>query len=79
MSNSIVHSILSKTVCKVLQHIGADIWEEKIESCHCNNKEIDHTIVKFLGDCVGDGAQEVFKRFKSNRFRSSRRDTAIHR
>ena len=48
--NSIVHSDLSKTVCKVLQHIGADICEKKIESCHCFNKEINHTIVKFLGE-----------------------------
>ena len=53
MPNSIVHSDLSKTVFKVLQHIRADMCEEKIESCHCLNKEIDHTIVKFLGkkDC----------------------------
>ena len=34
ISNLIVHSNLSKTVCKVLQHIGADICEKKIESCH---------------------------------------------
>ena len=37
-------------MCKVLQHIGADICEERIESSHCLNKEIDHTIVKFLGE-----------------------------
>ena len=49
MPNSIVHSDLSKRVFKVLQHIGADICEAKIESCYCLNKEIDDTIVKFLG------------------------------
>ena len=32
MSNWIVHSVLEKTVCKPLQHIGADIFEEKLES-----------------------------------------------
>ena len=47
--NSTVESDLSKTVCKVLQHIGADICQEKIESCHRLNKKSDHTIVKFLG------------------------------
>ena len=48
--NSVVLSDLSKTVCKVLQHIGVDTCEERIESRHCLNKEIDHTIVKFLGE-----------------------------
>ena len=32
MHNSIVHSDLSKMVCKVLQHIEADICEEKIDT-----------------------------------------------
>ena len=39
MSNSIVQSALEKTVCKVVQHIGADICEEKIKSYHRLNKK----------------------------------------
>ena len=34
-----VHSDLEKMVCKVLQYIRADIYEEKIESCHRLNKK----------------------------------------
>ena len=49
MSNWIVHSVLEKTVCKLLQHIGVDIFEEKLESYHFLNKKSDQTIVKFLG------------------------------
>ena len=39
---------LENTVCRVLQHIGANINDEKIESCHRLNKNTDKTIVKFL-------------------------------
>ena len=39
MSNWIVHSALANTVCKVLQHIGADICEEKLELYHRINKK----------------------------------------
>ena len=36
---SVVHSDLEKTVCKVLQHIGPDICDKKIESCQRHNKK----------------------------------------
>ena len=49
MSNWTVHSVLEKTVCKLLQHIGADIFEERLESYHLLSKKSDRTIVKFLG------------------------------
>ena len=39
---------LENTVCRVLQHIGANITNEKIESCHRLSKNTDRTIVKFL-------------------------------
>ena len=44
-----MHSVLEKTVCKLLQHIGVDIFEEKLESYHLLNKKSDQMIVKFLG------------------------------
>ena len=37
--SSIVHSDLEKSVCKVLQHIRADICEEKIELFHSLGRE----------------------------------------
>ena len=49
MSNLIVHGVLEKTVCKLLQNIGADIFQEKLESYHLLNKKSDRVIVKFLG------------------------------
>ena len=52
MSNWIVHSVLEKTVCKLLQHIGADIFEEKLESYHLLNKKSDRTIVRFLAQKI---------------------------
>ena len=42
----IEHSDLEKTVCKVL-HIGADIFEDKIESYHNLNKKSYRIIVTF--------------------------------
>ena len=39
MSNSVLQSVLEKTVCKVVQHIGADICKEKLESYHRLNKK----------------------------------------
>ena len=45
---SIADDQLEDTVCRVLQHIGANITNEKIESCHRLNKNADRTIVKFL-------------------------------
>ena len=44
---------LENTVCEVLQHIGANVTDEKIDSCHLLNKNTDRIIVKFLSrkDC----------------------------
>ena len=39
MSNSILRSALEKTVAKVLQRIGVDICEEKLESYHHLSKK----------------------------------------
>lgn len=39
---------LENTVCRVLQHIDANITDEKIESCDCLNKNTDSTVVKCL-------------------------------
>ena len=39
---------LENAVCEVLQHIGTNITDEKIESCHRLNKNTDRTIVKYL-------------------------------
>ena len=50
MSNWIVHIALEKTVWKVLAHIGAYIFEEKLELYHRLNKKSNPTIVNFLGD-----------------------------
>ena len=55
MPDSIVHSDLSKTVCRVLQHIGAN----RIVPRH-QQKKSHHTIVK------GDKGQERLKIFKLN-------------
>ena len=44
---SVVHKELEPTAYKVLQHIGIDISEEKIESYHCNNKSSGSAILKF--------------------------------
>ena len=41
------HEELEPTVCKVLQHIGDHITEERIESWDRVNKSIDGTILKF--------------------------------
>ena len=43
-------------VCKVLQHIGADICKDKIGLCHRLNKKSDRTIVKF---CRGKDCAQV--------------------
>ena len=39
MSNRILQSTLDETVCRVLQHVGADICEEKLETYHNFNKK----------------------------------------
>ena len=45
-----MHIALDKTVCKVLPHIGAYIFDEKLELYHRLNKKSPRTIMKFLGD-----------------------------
>ena len=48
LPSSIADDQLENTVCRVLQHIGANITDEKIESSHRLIKNIDRTIAKFL-------------------------------
>ena len=45
---SVADDQLENTDCRVLQYIGANITNEKIESRHRLNKNADTTIVKFL-------------------------------
>ena len=76
MPNSIVHSDLSKTVCKVLQRIGANRivprpQQKKAMIQYWNFSE------EWLG--TGDKGQEGLKIFKSNWFRFSGRDMSIHK
>ena len=42
---------LEPVVCRVLQHIGVDITEERIEACDRLNKQTDRNIVKRRKDC----------------------------
>ena len=48
LPSSIVDDQLENRVCRVLQHMGANITDEKIESCHWRNKNTDRSIVKLL-------------------------------
>ena len=48
LPSSIADDQLENTVCRVLQHIGANITYEKIELCHRLNKNADRTIINFL-------------------------------
>ena len=50
MSHRTVYIALEKTVCKVLPHIEAYIFAEKLELYHRLNKKSNRTIVKFPGD-----------------------------
>ena len=47
LPSSIADDQLENTVCRVLLDIGANITNEKRESCHRLNKNTDRTIVKF--------------------------------
>ena len=47
LPSSIADDQLENTVCRVLLDIGANITNEKIESCNRLNKNTDRTIVKF--------------------------------
>ena len=38
---------LEPTFCRMLQHIGVDIMEERFEACHLLSKQSDRTIFKF--------------------------------
>ena len=48
LPSSIADDQFESTVCRVLQHIGTNITNEKIESSHRFNKNTDTTIVTFL-------------------------------
>ena len=48
LPSSIADDQLENTVCRVLQDIGANINDEKIDSCHRLNKNSDGKIFKFL-------------------------------
>ena len=48
LPSSIADDQLENTICRILPHIGANITDGKIESCHRLNKSTDRTIVKFL-------------------------------
>ena len=48
LPSAIVDDQLENAVCRVLQHIAANIIDKKIESCHRLNKNTDMTTVKFL-------------------------------
>ena len=54
----------SRRICRVLQHIGANITNEKIESCHRLNKNADRTIVKFLRRKDCDQVMKVKSKLK---------------
>ena len=47
LSSSIEDKEFEPTVCRILQDIGVDKTGERIEACHCLNKQSDRTIVKF--------------------------------
>ena len=52
MSSIEIHSSIKdrepeSTVCKMLQHTGVDITEERIEACHRLRKQSGRTIVNF--------------------------------
>ena len=48
LPSTIADDQLENTVGRVLQYIGANITDEKTESCHWLNQVTDRTIVKFL-------------------------------
>ena len=45
--SSIADDQLENGVCKVRQHIGANITDEKIESCHRLNKILTRQLLNF--------------------------------
>ena len=51
--SSVEHDQLEPTVCRILHHIGVNIFGDKIEVCHRLGKTSDWTIVKFSSrkDC----------------------------
>ena len=76
MPNAIVHSDLSKMVCKVLQHI----WANRIVPRPQQKKAIIHSVTSGRKDFekVRKG-QEELKIFKSNWSRYLGRDMSIHK
>ena len=47
------HDQVQPTVCRILQHIGVNIYGNQIEACHRMDKNTDRIIVKFSSrkDC----------------------------
>ena len=76
MPNSIVHSDLSKTVCKVLEHIGANRIVPQPQP-----KKAIMQYWNFYEERLrtGDKGQEGLKIFKSNWSRFSGRYMSIHK
>ena len=64
---SIADDQLENTVCRVLQHIGANITNEKIELCYRLNKSADRTIVKFLRRKDCDQVMRVMSELKKSK------------
>ena len=77
LPSSIANDQLENIVCRVVQHIGANITDEKTESCHRLNKNTDRTIVKFLRRKDCDQVMTV-DQVEASRLGSAYRDKRLH-
>ena len=77
LPSSIANDQLENIVCRVVQHIGANITDEKTESCHRLNKNTDRTIVKFLRRKDCDQVMTV-DQVDASRLGSAYRDKTLH-
>ena len=77
LPSSIANDQLENIVCRVVQHIGANITDEKTESCHRLNKNTDRTIVKFLRRKDCDQVMKV-DQVEASRLGSAYRDKPLH-
>ena len=77
LPSSIANDQLENIVCRVVQHIGANITDEKTESCHRLNKNTDRTIVKFLRRKDCDQIMTV-DQVEASRLGSAYRDKRLH-
>ena len=77
LPSSIANDQLENIVCRVVQHIGANITDEKTESCHRLNKNTDRTIVKFLRRKDCDQVMTV-DQVEASRLGSAYRDKPLH-